>query len=219
MFLKKSGQNPDTAKIGKPPKDAIPSLISNDMNILGNLISDGYIDINGHIDGNIKCLSLTVRESGMVKGDVVADTVKIQGEISGLIKARHVHLTKTGRVRGVIMHESLTIDDGAFVDGQCKRVERITNNSNAKTDKNVFASPSPAPGAPAATQHTLGANSAPNTPPTLADTLKPAAKPSTSLDSQPKTQSASPELNESEAELIENFKLVKDPKPAEAASS
>src|SRR5690606_5158548 len=91
---------------------------------LGNLISDGYIDINGQVEGNVKCLALTVREHGLIKGDVIAEMVTVQGEICGLIKARHVHLANNSRVRGVIMHESLTIEDGAFIDGQCKRTER-----------------------------------------------------------------------------------------------
>lgn len=123
MLKKKNPSNP--GKKGLPAKSkSVPSLISDDMNILGNLISDGYIDINGHIEGNVKCQALTVREKGIVKGDVFADTVNVHGQVSGVIKARHVFLASSARVRGVVMHESMSVEDGAFIDGQCKRTDR-----------------------------------------------------------------------------------------------
>lgn len=105
-------------------RKSVPSVISDDMNILGNLISDGYIDINGHVEGNVKCHTLTIRDSGMIKGDILADHLQVYGQVSGVIKASHVYLAPTARVRGVIMHESLSVEDGAFIDGQCKRTDR-----------------------------------------------------------------------------------------------
>lgn len=122
MLKKKETNNKDKSALAK--RKSVPSLISDDMNILGNLISDGYLDINGHIEGNVKCQSLTVRDQGMVKGDVFADEVSIHGQVSGIIKARHVFLASTARVRGVIMHESMSMEQGAFIDGQCKRTDR-----------------------------------------------------------------------------------------------
>lgn len=116
--------------------NAVPSVISDDMNILGNIISDGYIDINGRIEGNIKCRSVTVREKGMVKGDIIADVVHVHGEVNGLIKSKSVNLHSTCRVSGVIMHESISIEDGAFVDGQCKRSDKVMEHqaSQGKSD-------------------------------------------------------------------------------------
>ena len=128
MFSKKAETHTPSssskAVVPMPSKDTVPSVISHDMNILGNLISDGYVDIDGRIEGNVKCVALTVREKGMIKGDIIAEKVKVCGEVSGLIKARFVHLACTAKVRGVIMHESLSVDDGAFIDGQCKRMDR-----------------------------------------------------------------------------------------------
>ena len=36
-------------------------IITKDMNILGNIVSDGNIDFNGTIQGNIRCNTLTIR--------------------------------------------------------------------------------------------------------------------------------------------------------------
>lgn len=102
-----------------------PSVISADMNIMGNIISDGVLDINGRIDGNVKCDSATIRDQGLIKGDVIADTVQVYGKIEGLVKARHVVLYATSHVTGIIMHESLSIEDGAFIDGKLKRTDKV----------------------------------------------------------------------------------------------
>jgi cytoskeletal protein CcmA (bactofilin family) len=111
----------DTALSRKSP----PSVISADVNILGNLISDGVLDIDGRVDGNVKCRSATIRRNGRIMGDIVAESVQVFGEVTGTIKAKEVSLFATCRVEGVIMHESLTIEDGAFVDGQFKRMDKV----------------------------------------------------------------------------------------------
>lgn len=106
-------------------RKAAPSVISADMNILGNIISEGFIDIDGRVEGNIKCFSVTIRQNGRIKGDIFAETVHVYGEVKGLIKAKTVHFFSTCKVEGVIMHESLSIEDGAFVDGKFKRTDKV----------------------------------------------------------------------------------------------
>ncbi len=102
-----------------------PSVISSDMHILGNLISEGVVDIDGKIEGNVKCEQVTIRPNGLVQGDVLAETVQIYGEVKGLVKAKHVYLFASCRVEGTIMHETISIEDGAFVDGKFKRTDKI----------------------------------------------------------------------------------------------
>src|SRR5690606_22288517 len=95
----------------------------------------GYIDINGRIDGNVKCLALTVREKGYVKGDIIAGTVDVYGEVSGLIKATHVNLHSKCRIEGVVMHKTLTVEEGAFIDGQCKRTDKLPEHGQTKIEE------------------------------------------------------------------------------------
>jgi cytoskeletal protein CcmA (bactofilin family) len=108
-----------------------PSVISADMNVLGSIISDGFIDIDGKVDGNIRCNSAIIRANGVVKGDVVAESVQIYGHIEGLVKADTVNLYHSAHVIGTIMHASLTIEDGAFVDGKFKRTDKVFVDSGA----------------------------------------------------------------------------------------
>lgn len=124
---------PETQKPAPARKTGtgIPSIISADLKILGNVVSDGIVDLDGIVEGNVKCHTVTVRKNGHIKGDVVAEVVHVYGRIQGLIKARSVHFFKGCRAEGVIMHESITIEDGAFVDGRFKRTENLALDETA----------------------------------------------------------------------------------------
>lgn len=128
---KKEKEQPVQAELPKaaPARKSgtgIPSIISADLRILGNIVSDGIVDLDGIVEGNVKCHTVTVRKNGHIKGDVIAEAVHVYGRIQGLIKARSVHFFKGCRAEGVIMHESITIEDGAFVDGRFKRTEDLS---------------------------------------------------------------------------------------------
>jgi cytoskeletal protein CcmA (bactofilin family) len=107
----------------------VPSIIAGDMDILGNLISDGTVDIEGCVQGNVKGQTVFIRKGGRVLGDVQGEVLHIHGQVKGLVKARDVHLYATCRVEGTIMHELLSIEDGAFVDGKFKRTQKNAERS------------------------------------------------------------------------------------------
>ena len=136
MFWK-SKKSPPNAK---PPakRDTIPSIISKDMNILGNIISDGNIDFNGTIQGNIRCNTLTIRANGTVHGDIVANHVHVYGKVTGLIRVKNAEFYESCRVEGVIMHETLTIEDGAFIDGKFKRITKVQLIEEAENNDEEF---------------------------------------------------------------------------------
>lgn len=122
---KKEEKKPEATKPVVRKSNGVPSILASDMNVLGNILSEGTVDIDGVVEGNVKCYHATVRKNGHVKGDVVAEIVHVYGRIQGLIKARNVHFFKGCRAEGVIMHESITIEDGAFVDGRFKRTDKL----------------------------------------------------------------------------------------------
>lgn len=119
MFFKSDIQQGKAQNKGLLRK-GIPSIISSGLNILGNLVSDGEIEVEGRIEGNVTCTTVTIHRSGFIKGDITAESIHVNGEIKGVLKARNIKLSQYARVTGVIMYETLSIEDGAFVDGQCK---------------------------------------------------------------------------------------------------
>lgn len=115
------------------------SVVARDTHLLGNLVSEGSLDLDGTVDGNVRCTVLTVREQGVINGEAEADTVFIYGKVKGLIRARIVHLYASSRIEGIVMHESLTIEDGAFIDGKCKRTDKAS--AEADSDENSGGAP------------------------------------------------------------------------------
>ena len=135
MFQRSTDKDKDKVeepKEAKPARESLkkvpPTIISSDMSMLGNMVSEGAIDIDGAIDGNVKAQSVIIRKNGLVRGDVAAESVQVYGNVQGVIKAKTVQLFASAKVEGTIMHEKLTIEDGAFVDGQFKRVEGIADD-------------------------------------------------------------------------------------------
>lgn len=127
MFRRNNKDTSSTSVSHHTKKSGAPSVIASDMCMLGNLVTEGVADIDGRVEGNVKGEQIIIRGNGKIKGDVVADAVHVYGEVKGLIKAKSVHLYATCRVEGIIMHESLSIEDGAFVDGKFKRSDKIFN--------------------------------------------------------------------------------------------
>ncbi len=108
------------------PKAAVPSIISKQLVVHGNLTTDGDIQVDGTIEGDIKTSVLTIGEGGTVKGAVVADTVTVSGTVDGQIRAKAVTLSRTARMQGDIWHESLAIEAGARFEGSCKHLSTAT---------------------------------------------------------------------------------------------
>ncbi len=101
---------------------AVPSIISADLAIDGNLNSGGEIQVDGVVNGDIKCKALIVGVKGSVVGEVVAQTVRMHGAIKGMVRAKSVFLASTARMSGDVEHESLAIEPGAYMEGHCKRI-------------------------------------------------------------------------------------------------
>ena len=125
MFSKKNkvkGSTSINQKQTETRKPAVPSVLSRDLVMTGDLNSDGEIQVDGKIVGDIKTKSLLVGQTANVKGEIIADEVRVNGTVDGQIKAQTVKLAKTAHVVGDILHVNLSIETGAFLEGLCKRM-------------------------------------------------------------------------------------------------
>ena len=102
-----------------------PSLLSAGMQVTGDIVSDGEVQIDGALSGDIHCVRLTIGESGKIYGSVVADECLIHGEVIGQIKSDSVTLSGSSRVEGDVLHDMLAIEPGARLDGHCRRIDKV----------------------------------------------------------------------------------------------
>ena len=126
MFSKGSKQasansNSDGAR--SAPKSSVPSIISADLRINGDLVCSGDVQVDGWVEGDIQSRNIVIGEGATVHGALQAETVRICGVVKGAIKADSVVLDKTAKVTGDVLHKTLSVAEGAQIEGMCKRLE------------------------------------------------------------------------------------------------
>ena len=115
-------QSRNVAKL--PAAPAIASIIANGVKITGTIEADGAeLQVDGEIEGNVRGGSLTVGDTGMVKGDMVSESVTVHGRVEGSVRARKVMLARNAHVLGDIVHQSLSVEMGAVFEGQCRYLQ------------------------------------------------------------------------------------------------
>jgi cytoskeletal protein CcmA (bactofilin family) len=100
-----------------------PSIVSANLRVTGDLESEGDIQIDGHVEGDVRSNSVTVGEHAVVSGAILAQTVHVSGTVKGQINGKTVELTRTAKVTGDIVHESLAIEAGAYIQGLCRHAD------------------------------------------------------------------------------------------------
>jgi cytoskeletal protein CcmA (bactofilin family) len=144
---------PVSAPVQKPrdrsvARSSVPSIISGDLIVRGTLVSNGDVQIDGRIEGDVRAGALVVGEKAHIEGDVYAEDAIIRGSVHGAIRARKIQLCSTCRVEGNILHEALAMEAGAYFEGNC----RHSDNPLAEDEPRIVAQPAkpvaqPVPGA------------------------------------------------------------------------
>jgi len=98
-----------------------PSILARDLIITGDIKTDGEVQIDGRLDGNIKASVVIVGEQGAVNGKIACDSVHVRGKVTGKVDATSVELSETANVQADLVQDKLVIANGAFFDGKCSR--------------------------------------------------------------------------------------------------
>src|ERR1051326_3130472 len=104
----------------RPRNNGAPSIISSELVVRGTLISAGDVQIEGKVDGDVRATSLVVGDKAVIVGDLYAEEAIVRGRFEGSIRARKVQLCATCHVEGNILHEALSVESGAFFEGNCR---------------------------------------------------------------------------------------------------
>ncbi|MEH6403682.1 MAG: polymer-forming cytoskeletal protein [Sneathiella sp.] len=115
MFSNSKSKDKSTSTV-----NSIPSILAKGLAITGNIASDGELQIDGIVTGNIRAEKLNVGETAHVTGNIDAGEILIRGKIDGNIKGIDISIMSTGMVKGDVISSSLNIDPGAIIDGHCK---------------------------------------------------------------------------------------------------
>jgi cytoskeletal protein CcmA (bactofilin family) len=122
---KSSSPRPEASETAPVRKPIAASLIAENVTIKGDLTSDGDVQLDGAVRGDLKVGRLTIGETGQVEGAVEAESVDIRGRVTGSVTARQIRLHATAAVFGDLTHAQLAIDSGAQFEGRSLRFEPV----------------------------------------------------------------------------------------------
>ena len=125
-----SKPEPEVRKV----KDSSSSLmIGEGVTITGTIKADNEVNIQGTIDGDIDCNSVTINKSGNVKGKVKAETMTIEGKVEGEININSIlHIKSKGNVSGKIFYGEIEIDTGGKLSGEINHRDKDNKQEEFK---------------------------------------------------------------------------------------
>lgn len=107
------------------------STLGSGMQVTGNIVCAGALQIFGTVTGDIHAAHLSIREGARVEGKVIAMDAVIEGSFNGTIHGNTVKLQKTAMVEGEIFNKSLAIEEAARFEGVSRRLERAVEAPGA----------------------------------------------------------------------------------------
>ena len=135
----------------------VPSILGEDLTIKGNVTSKGEIQVDGEIEGDIRCGSLLLGDKSKVTGGVAAEDVVVRGHIVGSVRGLRITLQAQSHVEGDIFHQSLAIEQGAYFEGKSRRsddplAEIKAPGANSSANLGSHSASSPSVASPAAAE-------------------------------------------------------------------
>src|SRR5690606_4649608 len=109
-----------------------PSVLSSDLTVTGNIQTQGDIQVEGTVEGDIRAHQLVVGDSATIRGEIVAEEVVVNGRVIGRVRGLKGRLTATARVEGDIIHKTIAIESGAHFEGSVQRQEDPLANGLTK---------------------------------------------------------------------------------------
>lgn len=117
MFSKKQDASARPSGNGALANNSF-SVLGPDIAIKGDLKATVDLHLDGRIEGDINCAALVQGESSEIVGSVLADSARIAGRIKGSVTADVLVVLKSARIDGDISYGSLTVEEGAQVNGK-----------------------------------------------------------------------------------------------------
>lgn len=118
MFNKKSEAEPKIMSGNRSTPSATFSMLSADLSVKGNINATADLHIDGRVEGDITCASLVQGEASQVIGAIVARSARLSGKVDGSISCGELVILKSARINGDVSYDSLTIEQGAIIDGR-----------------------------------------------------------------------------------------------------
>ncbi len=113
------------------------AFIGKDCKFEGKFIFKGSVKIDGIFEGDIlgKEGTLIVGETSEITGTIDVEALINKGKIQGNVRAQKIENFSPGKIIGTIEVNSLFVQNGAIIDGECRMLKNENIQENDKIKK------------------------------------------------------------------------------------
>ena len=101
---------------------ALYNAITAESKIIGTIVANNDIRIDGTVEGDIQCRGkVVIGEKGFVHGNIQCTNAEVQGRIEGKVEAlQTLALRATAHMEGDVITQSLIVEPNAIFCGTCQ---------------------------------------------------------------------------------------------------
>ncbi|HEX7775828.1 MAG TPA: polymer-forming cytoskeletal protein [Parvibaculum sp.] len=120
------------------------------LKLEGKIQSCDSLVIEGDVQATIESGTLTITETGEVRGEATVDQAEINGKFDGtLIVRKCLTINATGKITGTVRYGELKVEQGGKISGEIEATEAAGNSSSARSASASRSSDSMSPAASA----------------------------------------------------------------------
>ena len=122
----------------KPDKKKVESsesslMIGEGVTITGTIKAENKVTVQGAIDGDVECNSVTINKSGNFKGNIKTNTMIVEGKAEGELNVNDVlNIKSEGKVNGKIFYGEIQIEEGGKLSGEINHRDKNNKQEEFK---------------------------------------------------------------------------------------
>ncbi len=107
--------------MAQQPAGILYNSITSGSKIIGTIMADSDIRIDGVVEGDLQCKGkLVIGKSGFIKGTIECQNAEIHGKVEGKITVTEtLSLRLTSNIDGEVKTRTLIVEPGAIFNGTC----------------------------------------------------------------------------------------------------
>lgn len=105
--------------------------------IIGTVIADSDIRVDGTIEGDVKCTGkVVIGENGRLKGTIVCQNAEIQGRLEGKLEVKQtLALRASANIQAEVNTQVLIVEPNAVFNGTCTMGKPVVAQPQPAQDK------------------------------------------------------------------------------------
>ena len=105
----------------QPTAGALYNALTAGSKIIGTILADSDIRIDGTVEGDLKCSGkVVIGEKGLLKGTIDCQNAEILGRLDGKVEVKQtLALRSTSNLHGEVHTQTLIVEPNAIFNGTC----------------------------------------------------------------------------------------------------